>query len=300
MIVCNHTVPQKRKNYAVTFCLLTITGVVSLFHNYYQISLVAPLLVIVIPVIYTDTALFNKIAVFAFCILIVSLITWGLFESNGDISLISGTVFGMLMLFFVLWNLAKTMLAFIKNHAEYSYNSYRERNETLTAIHVDPLTNLYTRNAFFETLSSNINISNETGRQLILVITNIDGIRTINTLYGKTNGDEVLKSFSELLKYTFGNIRNTFRYSGNTFATLFENKSIDAVEDAVNTLRSSFAAMQFNFNNDLPTFTVSAGIACYCMDMTDTEFFDEAAKALYRAKAEGKDTVAISSSSKPL
>ncbi|MBQ9494192.1 MAG: diguanylate cyclase [Treponema sp.] len=294
VIVRKQSVSQRRKNYAINFCLLTITGVVSLFHNYYQIFLMLPMFVIFVSVIFLDVALFNKISFFVFCILVVSLITWGLFETNGNLSLISGTAVSSFLIFFILRSFAKLVLTFVQHQTEYSYGRYRERSETLTAIRVDSLTNLYTRTTFNEMLSDNIGANKEVSNPLILMLAKIDDMRNANAVYGKENGNDILKSFSELLKYAVNDNRNIFRYSGNTFAVLFTNQSLDAVKDMAHILCSSFSATHFTFSGETPSFTASVGIARYFSGMSAAEFLDDAKKALHKAKAQGKNNVVIS------
>ena len=87
--------------------------------------------------------------------------------------------------------------------------------------YIDPLTGLENRFSFFEYLKSNELVS--------LYIINLDNFSSINSAYGYTIGDELLKEVSELLKTLKPGNAVLFRCNGDEFAFVI-NGAIDKNE----------------------------------------------------------------------
>ncbi|MFH0877348.1 MAG: GGDEF domain-containing protein, partial [Candidatus Omnitrophota bacterium] len=107
-----------------------------------------------------------------------------------------------------------------------------------------------------------------------------------NDTNGHLAGDEVLRSLSSLFVRSIRNLDMVFRYGGEEFVILMveTNKkgAVLAAERILNLVRLS-----------LPT-TISMGIADFPTDASEKDvLIDRADKALYQAKAEGKNKLCL-------
>ncbi|MFA6172701.1 MAG: GGDEF domain-containing protein [Kiritimatiellales bacterium] len=84
----------------------------------------------------------------------------------------------------------------------------------------DPLTGLYNRRFFNEALAQNIETARRYGRELSLVIFDLDGFKTVNDTCGHQAGDEVLKTFAQLLQKTARKADIVCRIGGDEFAVI--------------------------------------------------------------------------------
>jgi len=84
----------------------------------------------------------------------------------------------------------------------------------------DPLTGLYNRRFFDESLAQNIEVARRYGRELSLVLFDLDGFKQVNDNYGHQAGDEVLKMFSKILQETARKADIVCRIGGDEFAVI--------------------------------------------------------------------------------
>ncbi|NOU35647.1 MAG: GGDEF domain-containing protein [Kiritimatiellaceae bacterium] len=84
----------------------------------------------------------------------------------------------------------------------------------------DPLTGLYNRRFFDEALTRNIEAARRYGRELSLVLFDLDGFKRINDTCGHQAGDEVLKNFARLLQETARKADIVCRTGGDEFAVI--------------------------------------------------------------------------------
>lgn len=84
----------------------------------------------------------------------------------------------------------------------------------------DPLTGLYNRRFFDEALSQNIETARRYGRELSLVIFDLDDFKVVNDSRGHQAGDAVLKKFALLLQNTARKADIVCRIGGDEFAVI--------------------------------------------------------------------------------
>ncbi|WP_028671017.1 bifunctional diguanylate cyclase/phosphodiesterase [Saccharospirillum impatiens] len=87
----------------------------------------------------------------------------------------------------------------------------------------DSLTGASNRNFFGKQVQQGISLSQRNQNHLALVLFDLDNFKTINTNYGHTVGDEVLKQLTERIKYCIRNSDTVARLSGDTFAICLQN-----------------------------------------------------------------------------
>jgi diguanylate cyclase (GGDEF)-like protein len=84
----------------------------------------------------------------------------------------------------------------------------------------DWLTGLYNRRYFEETLSDHVESASRYGRELSLILFDIDDFKQINDTHGHEKGDEALRRFADLLKTSARKADIVCRFGGDEFAVI--------------------------------------------------------------------------------
>jgi len=119
----------------------------------------------------------------------------------------------------------------------------------------DGLTGLYNRRFFQETLANHIEAAVRYGRELSLVLFDIDHFKQINDQSGHPAGDKVLKHFADQLRKTARHADIVCRIGGDEFAVLLPETS---KTNAAHFVKRVVSKQKFP--------TVSAGIAALPCD----------------------------------
>jgi len=158
----------------------------------------------------------------------------------------------------------------------------------------DSMTNCLNRRSFFERLQKTFSLAQSEKSPLGCVMVDIDHFKKINDEHGHGVGDKVLKMVAKLLESKFGNKDSICRYGGEEFCVLLPgtglDKTIEIAQD-VRTTIESYATMGIETKGDL-TVTASLGVAALEQGATDpAKLVDQADKALYQAKEQGRNRV---------
>ena len=159
----------------------------------------------------------------------------------------------------------------------------------------DPLTGLPNRRAFEPRVEQEVSRARRYGRRLSLVMVDIDHFKTYNDLHGHRSGDELLKQMARLIQRELREPDIIFRIGGEEFVILLPET------DAVGAL-AVIRRLQDRIRRDerVPV-TLSFGLAEFPTHAQDAEPLVEAAdRALYEAKAAGRDTVRLPDGSAPV
>jgi len=153
----------------------------------------------------------------------------------------------------------------------------------------DQLTSLPNRHLFEDRLSHAIANCERDGKQLMLMLLDIDNFKSINDTLGHSVGDLLLKSVADRLKKSLRKSDTVARLGGDFFVILFENiedykKSLVIVENVFKLFKIPFKAGSHEV-----FVTVTGGIALYPDDSLDGESLLKCADiALHNAKKEDK------------
>ncbi|MGZ5449717.1 MAG: GGDEF domain-containing protein [Thermoanaerobaculia bacterium] len=161
---------------------------------------------------------------------------------------------------------------------------------------VDSLTPAYNHRHFQDALAKEINRHARSGLELALAMLDIDNFKKINDSYGHPIGDEILKGLVEELMVHARETDVVARYGGEEFAIIFPDTPARFARDAANRLRERVERRAFSPPQVGRTLniTVSVGIAVYPRDgMTPADLIARADAALYFAKKNGKNQVAV-------
>lgn len=157
------------------------------------------------------------------------------------------------------------------------------------ALH-DGLTGIATRSAFEQWAGTQLGKSLRAGQRSSLLMIDLDNFKSINDLHGHHGGDMVLKEFVRRTSTVLRSHDLFGRYGGEEFVVLLpDTDHHTALQVAARICHTA----QEPGTHGPPTFTASIGVTTGMPAQADLhKFFDEADKALYRAKASGKNRVA--------
>ena len=86
------------------------------------------------------------------------------------------------------------------------------------------------------------------GRPYVLAMVDVDHFKRFNDTYGHDAGDEALRMVgAELSRVEMGG--RAFRYGGEEFTILFAGKTLEEVEDAIESVRERIAKRPFAIRN---------------------------------------------------
>lgn len=169
--------------------------------------------------------------------------------------------------------------------------TYRERYHQLLETSVrDHLTGTLDRSQY-EVRSPQILARNlKEGREVSLLVIDIDHFKRVNDRHGHQVGDQALKIVGRLLKENLRSDDHLFRVGGEEFVLLSERLPAEAAVSMAERLRRSIARFSKVY---LPeTVTVSIGVSSAPADGTSIDdLFRVADRRLYDAKGAGRDRV---------
>ncbi len=184
----------------------------------------------------------------------------------------------------------------------------QDNRDLVEMSYTDPLTKLNNRRAFDRYYQTTLAEYMVTGNPLAIMLLDIDHFKKFNDSYGHRIGDQALVTVGAKLmgygkKYSTTPNRNFFpsRYGGEEFVVVLPGVSLrQAAEDAEN-IRSIIDEYDFIIRDHKGQvlqkgikITVSIGVAELEMvwgDQAGERLLDEADKAMYRAKSEGRNRV---------
>ena len=170
-----------------------------------------------------------------------------------------------------------------------------ERLKTLRSYMVrDSLTGLLNHTSSRSALNQEVNRCGRQKTRLAVAMLDLDLFKQVNDTYGHAAGDNVLKSLSRLLRQRLRKSDIIGRYGGEEFVVLLLDVNAEQAYRIMDEIRIHFSEVKhFATQTGSLQVTFSCGIATY-PEITDPKMLTEAAdKALYAAKAAGRNQVVV-------
>ena len=158
----------------------------------------------------------------------------------------------------------------------------------------DPLTGLPNRREFEHRLVQALSRARRHQKAMALVFLDVDHFKGINDGHGHAAGDLVLKEFATRIRGAVRTTDTAARLAGDEFVVILEGLPGDAEASlvAAKLVDAIRAPMHLPDGTELHV-TTSVGMACWNGTGEGAEdILDRADRALYRAKAAGRDTFA--------
>jgi two-component system cell cycle response regulator len=181
-----------------------------------------------------------------------------------------------------------------RNQVRRKFYQDRLRSDLGTALEMaltDPLTGLYNQRYLRRHLGGLMD--NGQGRQLAVLMVDVDHFKSVNDRYGHASGDRALRLIADSLRVNTRVFDSVARYGGEEFVVVMPGTGPVEAIAAAERLRSAVEEIEFAAAaGTLLPLTVSIGVACAsdAASSPDT-LLQDADAALYDAKRNGRNRV---------
>ena len=166
----------------------------------------------------------------------------------------------------------------------------------------DDLTGLSNQRRFHELLAKEIERARRFGHDLSLLMFDLDDFKTINDTHGHLQGDDVLRAVGHAVRDGSREVDEPARYGGEEFAMALPETDEKGAVEVAERVRTGVEALDVRVRNGKGStpITASVGVATMSAETEDPEKLIAAAdKALYEAKAAGKNQTHVADRPKP-
>ncbi|MDH5423598.1 MAG: diguanylate cyclase [Gammaproteobacteria bacterium] len=156
----------------------------------------------------------------------------------------------------------------------------------------DDLTQVYNRRVFYSEAEKQLEIARRYLRQVAVLMMDLDYFKRVNDQYGHHAGDQVLKQFVGICKDSMRHTDFIGRTGGEEFAVFSPETDQDEAIKLAERICRRTRESKLNVDGEVIKYTVSIGVAIVgkTTDKIDN-LLSSADKALYKAKASGRDCV---------
>jgi len=207
---------------------------------------------------------------------------------------VQAVYFAVLVIILISMSLLMTSLAKLRMR---SHQRKAELGEALARIQElairDELTGLHNRRYMLEMLNSERSRAERSGQPWSICMVDLDHFKLVNDHHGHNVGDEVLASVAQVIREGLRDSDQVARWGGEEFLILFP--STDATEAKIVLERIRQALRNTGVSRSVPELkvTFSAGVAaCQSGDSLPVSI-DRADRALYVAKASGRNRTEV-------
>lgn len=159
----------------------------------------------------------------------------------------------------------------------------------------DPLTRLYNRSYFYESLSQALHHAKE-NRPVSVIVSDLDRFKRINDCYGHIQGDKVLQFVANLLMDSVRPQDIAARIGGEEFVLMLGNTPSEAALQVAERIRLKLSSVdKASSEGQLPEpITISMGVfTADSPEITAERCVECADKAMYQAKETGRNRVVV-------
>ena len=168
------------------------------------------------------------------------------------------------------------------------------RNElqaTREQMMLDPLTGTRNRFSMDITLNQEIARVRRNNGKFTVALLDLDYFKNINDTYGHDAGDQLLVYYAQLFKAVLRETDILFRYGGEEFLLVLPDTELQGAIFMLERLKLMLQKSPLHYQNHNIIATFSAGVAELQSDETSPELLTRADRALYAAKAGGRNLI---------
>ena len=158
----------------------------------------------------------------------------------------------------------------------------------------DNLTDVFNRGAFDTGIEQCINLHFVSGQPVTLVLVDLDNFKTVNERFGHATGDAALRAVGETLSRSF--IRKNdlvCRYGGDEFAVILNDTTAASAAPLLERFLERVREIEMPGVDEPAAVSCSVGYAEIAPNDDSAALIDRADKALYAAKAAGRDRMVL-------
>ena len=157
----------------------------------------------------------------------------------------------------------------------------------------DELTQLANRRHFDEALSAEVIRAERFGDAVAVVVADLDNFKEVNDRFGHDVGDRVLQSFADVIRANVRDVDLPSRYGGEEFTVLLPGTDAEGGRQLAERLRVALEELPVVAGDITVSVTSSFGVAGFPDESSAAALLRAADRALYRAKAAGKNAVVV-------
>lgn len=165
----------------------------------------------------------------------------------------------------------------------------------------DGLTDLYNRRAFDQFLSQEVKSAARYRSPVCLLLGDVDNFKLVNDRFGHPVGDALLKEVATVLRHSLREVDRVARYGGEEFAMILPRTDVASGRVLANRIRERIERHVFLIQRVPIRLTLSLGVAGFTPPLmgTNEDLIGAADRALYQAKARGRNRVEIQEETVP-
>ncbi len=159
---------------------------------------------------------------------------------------------------------------------------------------IDELTGLFNLRSFKTVLNDHLKEHKRIGKDLSLMMADIDDFKKVNDVFGHQSGDKVIADISAALSKSIRGCDFLARYGGDEFAILLPETGKIAALNVGQRILEGIARFRFKTESDkaVGVITISIGLATFPRNGDKYQTLIESAdKALYKGKEMGKNRI---------
>jgi len=171
---------------------------------------------------------------------------------------------------------------------------YQEKRaeEAHRAAAADELTGLSTYRVLRDRLAFEIERSKRSAEGFAVLFMDLDRFKQVNDQFGHEAGNDILKAVAEEIKNAVRASDVAARYGGDEFVVILTRTDLDGAARVAEALRAGIEGIGRRLGYPAGLITVSIGVSEFDLNEPEGDLLVSADRALYRAKAAGRNAVA--------
>ncbi|MCQ2242308.1 diguanylate cyclase DgcA [Treponema sp.] len=161
----------------------------------------------------------------------------------------------------------------------------------------DMMTHLKLKFFFFNILEDKLDNAFAQNEKLSILMFDIDFFKKFNDTYGHACGDYVLQHVAKIIKDSIRDEDMACRYGGEEFTVMLCNTDVEGAYRVAERIRTRIEETELVYENNRMNLTISGGISVFSVDDNPVRsariLVDQADKALYVSKANGRNRVSV-------
>lgn len=169
----------------------------------------------------------------------------------------------------------------------------QERTQELEKMAItDSLTGIPNRAEVMKNLKAELERARRYHKGLCVLMIDLDNFKQINDSHGHLSGDRVIVDAANILKNLCRGSDSIGRYGGEEFVVVLPESTIDSAVSFAERVRQEISQQKISsLDQQQITYTCSIGVAEMNSDHDHQTLLQDADKALYRAKFDGRNRV---------
>lgn len=164
--------------------------------------------------------------------------------------------------------------------------------QALNSAQTDPLTGLLNRASMARMLDRELAVATRSGRQVCMLVVDVDFFKQVNDTHGHQAGDHVLVAVAERLRALTRRSDMVFRYGGEEFVIVISETDAESAATAAERVQEVIRSAPHTLDaGEQIRITASIGVAMQRPGDSPASLFKRADQAMYRAKNTGRDRI---------